>query len=78
LEAKISTMAVNIAPTNAAAMSFCASQMSPYGIRNSAHDRLGQREPTDKNNQQNILQHPRLPIQWVNRRDDPDRRANRD
>ena len=38
---------------------------------------VGQREPTDKNNQQNILQHPRLPIQWVNRCDDPDRRANR-
>ena len=39
---------------------------------------VGQREPPDKNNQQNILQPPRLPIQWVNRRDDPDRRANRD
>src|SRR5207248_581390 len=39
---------------------------------------VGQREPADKNNQQNILQHPRLPIQRLNRRDDPDRRANRD
>ena len=39
---------------------------------------IAQREPAGKNDQQNIFQHPRLPVQRPNRRYDPDRRANRD
>jgi hypothetical protein len=39
---------------------------------------IGQPEPAGKNHQQNIFQDPRLPIQWPNRRYDPDRGANRD